>query len=161
MSSTANAEHLRALVEPALAERELELFDIQIGGGVVRIMVDRPGGIDLEQVTAATRLINDLLDEQDPLPGRYTLEVTSPGIERPLRTPEHFRRAVGETVRVRTRPEFEGERRVDGDLVSADEDEIVVQPKDGEALRLAYSDVDRARTVFDWDKAVAKERGGA
>lgn len=161
MSSTANAEHLRALVEPALAERELELFDIQIGGGVVRIMVDRPGGVDLEQVTEATQLITRIFDDADPLPGRYTLEVTSPGIERPLRTPVHFARAVGETVRVRTRPELEGDRRVEGDLVAADEDGIVIEAAGAEPRRLAYADIERARTVFDWDKAVAKQRGGA
>ena len=90
MSSTANAEHLRARVEPALADQGLELFDLQVASGTVRVVVDREGGVDLETVTEATRQLNRVLDASDPLPGRYTLEVSSPGVERSLRTPAHF-----------------------------------------------------------------------
>lgn len=159
VSSTANAEHLRALIDPALAEMDLELFDLQIGGGIVRVVIDRDGGVDLEQVTAATRELNRILDESDPVPGRYTLEVTSPGIERTLRTPEHFRRAVGEIVKVRTQPHVEGERRVQGELLEAGSDEVVIAA-DGEESprRLTYEDIERARTVFDWDKATAAKQ---
>lgn len=160
MSNTANAEYLRALVETALAERDLELFDLQMGGGTVRVLVDREGGVDLEEITAATQALNRILDESDPMPGRYTLEVSSPGIERQLRTPTHFRRAIGEIVRVRTRAEVEGDRRIEGELAAATDDYIEVAVKaarseGAEVRRVPYDDIERARTVFDWDKAVA------
>ncbi|MBW3536391.1 MAG: ribosome maturation factor RimP [Actinobacteria bacterium] len=162
MSSTANAEPLRALIAPALADMDLELFDLHVGGGIVRVVIDQEGGVDLEQVTAATRELNRILDESDPVPGRYTLEVTSPGIERTLRTPEHFGRAVGEIVKVRTQPHVEGERRIQGELLEAGPDGVVIAA-DGEESprRLAYGDIERARTVFDWDRATAaKESSG-
>jgi len=168
VSNTANAEYLRALVETALAECDVELFDLQMGGGTVRVLIDREGGVDLSEVTAATQALTRVLDESDPLPGRYTLEVSSPGIERPLRLPIHFQRAVGEVVRIRTNGDVEGERRVEGELLSAGEDgiEIALKPdgkrekNENEAAAgatrfVAYADIERARTVFDWDKAVA------
>ena len=162
MSSTADAEHLRALIEPSLAAQGLELFDLQIGGGIVRVVIDRDGGVDLETVTSATRELNRMLDESDPVPGRYTLEVTSPGIERNLRTPEHFRRAVGEIVKVRTQPDVEGERRVQGELLEAGAEGVVISVEGDDApRRLAYGEIERARTVFDWDRATsAKQSSG-
>ena len=160
MSSTADTEHLRALIEPALAAQELELFDLVVGGGIVRVLIDRPGGVDLETVTAATRELNRVLDESDPVPGRYTLEVSSPGVERPLRTPEHFQRAIGEIVKVRTLPEAEGERRVHGELLEAGPDAVVIAVEGADApRRLTYGEIERARTVFDWERATKQSSG--
>lgn len=156
MSSTENTEHLRALIEPALAAQGLELFDLVIGGGIVRVVIDREGGVDLETVTAATRELNRVLDESDPVPGRYTLEVSSPGIERALRTPEHFRRAVGEIVKIRTQPEVEGPRRLQGELMEAGPEAVLVAAEGDDApRRLAYNEIERARTVFDWERAMS------
>ena len=83
-------ERVRSSVAPLLADLGLEIYDIEHGGGVLRISVDKPGGVDLDAIALATRIVSRQLDHDDPIPGRYTLEVTSPGIERPLRTPEHF-----------------------------------------------------------------------
>jgi ribosome maturation factor RimP len=120
------------------------------------VVVDRPGGVDLDSVSEATRQVSSLLDRHDPMPDRrYTLEVSSPGLERPLRTPEQFSRALGEQVMVRTQPDAGLERRVRGVLVAADDEALVVTgdglPEDG--LRIAYTDVERARTVFEWGPA--------
>jgi ribosome maturation factor RimP len=140
------ANRVRDLVEPVVAEDGLELFDVVVGGGRIIITVDRPGGVDLDAVTGATRRISALLDRADPMPGgTYVLEVSSPGLERPLRTPAHFARYVGAQVSVKTRPGVEGERRCAGRLVAADEDGFVVDER-----RFAYADVERVRTVFDW-----------
>ena len=84
----------------------------------------------------------------------YVLEVSSPGVERPLRVPEHFRRAVGSTVTVKTLPGAQGERRHDGVLDTADDTGIVV---DGQAI--AYADIERARTTFSWGPAPRPGRG--
>src|SRR5437016_5869544 len=110
------------VIESVLSTSGLELVDIQVGAGLVRVTVDRPGGIDLEALSDSNRAISAALDRDDPIPGgSYTLEVTSPGVERPLRTPEQFQRFVGTEVSVRTRPGTDGERRVAGRLADADD----------------------------------------
>jgi ribosome maturation factor RimP len=138
----------------------LELVDAEVRVGLVRVVVDREGGADVDALAAATRAVSKALDDHDPQPGRrYTLEVSSPGLERPLRAPEHFVRAVGETVTVRTSTGSKGERRVKGRLVAADQDGFVVEaegPDEG-GRRFAYSEVERARTVFEWPSSKHSE----
>ena len=109
MSTT---DQVRAAVTPVLEESGLELYDVELGGAVVRVLVDRPGGVDLDTLDAATRAVSRALDVADPMPGRYTLEVSSPGLERRLRTPRHFQAAVGSRVKVKTVAGTEGDRRV-------------------------------------------------
>lgn len=145
-------ERMRESIAPAMAELEVELIDVEHIGATVRIVLDRPGGIDMEMISRATRRISSLLDEVDPLADRYTLEVSSPGLERTLRLPSHFVRAVGSAVAVKTVAGVEGERRVTGRLLSADDDaiEVEVDEVDGSSRRIRYADVERARTVFEW-----------
>ena len=152
---------VRALVAPLLDDLGLEIYDVEAAGGVVRIMVDRTGGVDLDTIALATRVISRELDHADPIPGRYTLEVTSPGIERPLRTPEHFRRAVGEVINVRTHPHAEGERRVRGALTAVDDDGITVRSGDGAERHIAFTDIERARIVFEWGPASGVSKPGS
>jgi ribosome maturation factor RimP len=143
MSST---EALQALLEPVLASSGVELDDLELASGVVKVVVDRPGGVDLDTISDLTYSISALLDEHDPFPGRsYALEVSSPGLERRLRTPAHFRRAVGTTVSVRTVAGTEGDRRAQGLLTAAGDDGIDVAGR-----RIHYADIDRAHTVFEW-----------
>ena len=142
-------ERVRAVVEPVVAAADLELYDVELAGGVVRVLVDRSGGVDLAVLGEVTRAVSEALDADDPLPGRYTLEVSSPGLERKLRTPAHFAAALGKKVRVRTVAGTEGERRVEGDLTAADDDGVTVATAAGER-GIAYDEVERARTVFEW-----------
>lgn len=147
------ARRAHELIESVLSTSGLELVDVQVGGGLVRVTVDRPGGVDLEALSGINRAISAALDREDLIPGgRYTLEVTSPGVERPLRTPEQFLRFIGTEVTVKTRPGTDGERRVAGRLAHADGSGVVITgvglPEDGR--RLAYADIERARTTFQW-----------
>jgi ribosome maturation factor RimP len=137
-------------VSPLLADLGLEVYDVEHAGGTLRITVDREGGVDLDTIALATRIVSRELDHTDPIPGRYTLEVTSPGLERNLRTPAHFERAVGTVVNVRTHPDVEGERRVHGEVTAADGDGVTVKQDDGVERRLRYDEIERARTVFEW-----------
>jgi ribosome maturation factor RimP len=143
---------LIAILRPVVSASGLELVDVELRSGVLLVTVDRSGGVDLEALTEANRAVSEVLDELDPVPGRYSLEVSSPGVERRLRTPEHFARAVGETVSVKTRPQVAGERRLRGQLVAADDLGFELQMDDPAigVRRLAYSDIDGARTVFVW-----------
>ncbi len=150
------ATAVRELIESPLSDKGTEVFDVEFTGGRLVVTVDRSGGIDLEALTEATRLISELLDEHDPIPAdRYLLEVSSPGLERSLRTPEHFTRALGETISIKVNPEVEGDRRHQGLLEVADTDGVTVGGR-----RFAYGDIDKARTVFEWGPT-PKPTGGS
>ena len=138
-------QRLRDLVEPLLTAQGLELVDLELKPKLVRVTVDRDGGIDLDTISDVTQLVSSLLDAHDPMPSSYALEVSSPGLERPLRTPAHFRRFQGSTVSVKTRPEVEGERRIEGILTDVDDEGFKVNGR-----HLTYADVEKARTVFEW-----------
>jgi ribosome maturation factor RimP len=144
-------ERVRELVAPLVDARDLAIYDLEHGGGVLRIVVHREhGGVDLDVLAELTRAVSRALDEADPISGRYTLEVTSPGLERTLRTREHFAGAVGADVKVKTHADVEGARRIEGTLAAADDDAIVVRAADGHEHRLRYDQIERARTVFEW-----------
>jgi ribosome maturation factor RimP len=145
-------ERVRAVVEPVVAAADLELYDVELAGPILRVLVDTEGGVDLAVLGEVTRAVSEALDADDPLPGRYTLEVSSPGLERRLRTPAHFAAALGKKVRVRTVAGTEGERRVEGTLSAADDDGVTVATDEGDR-RLAYDEVERAKTVFEWGPA--------
>ena len=148
MSST---EEIRGVVEPALRAWDLYLYDVELAGRTLRVTVDRDGGVDLDTLSDVTRAVSSALDEHDPVPGgRYTLEVSSPGVERPLRRPEHFEWAVGSRVTVKTRPDAEGERRVEGQLVDVDDGGVTVAVDSEVERRIAYDQIVKARTVFEW-----------
>jgi len=153
----ATTDRVRALAEPVCSAADAELVDVELAGGVLRITVDRPGGVDLELISAVTRRISRLLDDDDPVPGRYTLEVSSPGLERKLRTPAHFRAVVGEVVNVRTLAGTGSGRRFKGTLLAADDDGITVAAGDATPddapHTLRYDQIERARTVFEWGPA--------
>jgi ribosome maturation factor RimP len=150
---------VRELVEAPLAADGFEVVDVVFqpasGGAQLRVTVDRPEGVDLEAVSQATAVVSGVLDQTDVIPGAYTLEVSSPGIERPLRTPDHFKRFVGREIVGRTHPGAPGERRFEGPLESADDEGVVVAGR-----RLAYADIERARTRFVWPGGAPKPKPG-
>lgn len=149
-----------AAISPSLG-----LHDVELGKGLVRVTVAGVDGVDLDQLAEVNRAISAFFDENEPLEGRYTLEVSSPGVERKLRRPEHFGSAIGETVAIRTAPEVDlvPGRRLEGELIEATGDGIVVSAG-GEDVSLHYDQIERARTVFDWQlgkKKPSPSRGGA
>jgi len=156
-------DELRRALTPVLEESGLELVELDVQSGLLRVTVDRAGGLDLEALSVANRVVSRVLDDVDPFPGRYTLEVSSPGLERPLRRPEHFQRAVGSTVSVRLLPGSGEVRRVSGLLSEAGEDSFVVEGPSvpGGSQAIHYEDVERARTVFEWAGGGASGKSGA
>lgn len=149
----ADLEAVRAAVEHVFPPLGLELVDVELVGSgrarTLRLFVDRPTGVDLEALAAASEPVSTALDAADVLAGPYTLEVSSPGVERPLRRPGDFARFVGQVISLKSREAVSGARRHRGVLVEAGDDEVVVEV-DGEPRRFTYSGITQARTVLEW-----------
>ena len=153
-------DRVDSLVEPLCARLGVEMVDVEFAGGVLRITVDGPDGVGIEALTALTREVSRALDHTDPVPGTFTLEITSPGLERPLKRPEHFGRVVGNRIALKTRPGTEGDRRLEGVLEKADDSGVVVRIDDGSARAVGYEEVQMARTLFVWDSGSKSVRQG-
>ncbi len=161
MAEAPMIQRVRELVDPIASDLDLDVYDIEQRGGTLRVTLDtRPGtptSVDLQQLALATRLISRELDEKDPVPGHYTLEVTSPGVERNLRTPAHFQRELGKAISVRLADVSAEQRRLEGVLVAADDTtatirvaEAVADGSDPVDRVIRLDSIDRARTVFVW-----------
>ena len=155
---SAVANKVAGLVAPMAEALGLQIYDIDYSGGTLRVVLDtppgQPAGVSLDDLSLVTRQLGRELDHSDPVPGRYTLEVTSPGLERTLRRPEHYAREIGKTLNVRLHTPVNGSRRLQGQLVAATS--FVVTVRDAETLvdtEVAISDIERARTVFEWGAA--------
>jgi ribosome maturation factor RimP len=144
-----------ALVRPVIEGEGLELVDVtfgrESGRRVLRVVVDREGGVDLDTISELSQKVSRRLDLEGFEPGPYALEVSTPGIERPLRRPEDFRRAVGERVLVKTTDGV-----LEGELRAAEADSIRVASPEGEH-HVTLDEVAAAKTVVDWDEEL---RGG-
>ncbi|MEO8293656.1 MAG: ribosome maturation factor RimP [Actinomycetota bacterium] len=143
-----------ALVAPVVEAAGLELVEVTFnregGRRVLRVVVDRDGGVDLDTISDTAQKVSRRLDLEGFTPGPYQLEVSSPGIERSLREPTEFGRRVGDRVKIRTTEQVAGARTHVGALVSADAEAIVVATDGGE-VRVPYDQIASARTVADWD----------
>ena len=153
-------DRIDALAAPLCDRVGVELLDVEYEGGVVRLVVDHPDGVGMDAIASVTREMSRALDHEDPIAGTYTLEVTSPGLERPLKRPEHFIRSLGAEVTIKTAPGVEGDRRVAGVLASADESGIVVRAADGDERSLRHDEILKARTVFTWNPESKSARKG-
>ena len=145
------------MVAPILADLSLELYDLEFNGGILRVTIDTPAGqaagVDIDQISLVTRLLGRELDHnEDAVPGRFTLEVTSPGLERTLRTPHHFQREIGKSVTIRLVSELDGRRRLAGVLVGATSTVASVRLEDSnDTVEVPLSLIDKAKTVFVWE----------
>ena len=144
------AGELIELLEPTIGRLGYELSDLEVRlggrGGVLRVFIDHPEGIGLDDCEKVSLAVSALLDVEDPLPGQYNLEVSSPGLDRKLTNVEHFQRFTGETVKVQMRFPIEGRKRFRGTLVSSTDENIVVEV-DGESHSLPLATIDTARLV--------------
>jgi ribosome maturation factor RimP len=146
-------EKLIALIEPLLGQLGYELVDLEYAPGrtraVLRVFIDRPSGVGLDDCERASHELSALLDVEDPVPVGYTLEVSSPGLDRVLRTPAHFQRFVGERIWLELRVARDGRRRYTGRLetLSAEGIELNV---DGATVRVPFNEISRARLAPLW-----------
>ncbi len=143
-------EELTKLLEPAVEHLGYELSDLEvkIGGrhGVIRLFIDKADGVGLEDCETVSRQVSALLDVEDPVPGHYVLEVSSPGLDRRLTKVEHFERFMGEDIRVKLRIPLSGRVNFRGALRAVDEQNIEVEV-DGESHRLPIATIQSARLI--------------
>jgi ribosome maturation factor RimP len=152
---------LRSAVEAYLAAEGVELDDLSLKGGgkarLLKVVVDAEGGLGVDRIADLSRGISRLLDERDVVNGPYTLEVSSPGLERTLTTPAHYEKSVGRDVVVTTGPAVDGEHSHRGVLESVAPGGVTVRVGDG-VREIGFDDITRGQTVFRWE-AKAKPGG--
>ncbi len=147
MGQIVDKERLIELLEPAVAAMGFELADLDVHlgrRGLLRLFVDRDGGVTLDDCQQVSQQIGAFLDVEDPLPGSYVLEVSSPGFDRRLRTLRHFERFVGEQVRIELKDPRDGRRKFAGRLAGVEGSDVLLE-MDGESWRLPLSDIAVAR----------------
>lgn len=153
-ASVVREHEAEELVRPVVEAAGLELWDVtfrlESGRRVLRVVVDREGGVDIDTISATSERVSRRLDlEGFAGDETYALEVSSPGLERSLRAPEHFRRSIGARVRLKTVEPVDGRRTHEGVLDAADDDGVVLDV-DGSSVRVPYAGIASARTVFEW-----------
>ncbi len=165
--SAASAEQLRELLDPVCTDAGYELVEIEhkVGGTgqTLRIYIDYPSGtektISFEDCETLSREVSAILDVEDPISSKYSLEVSSPGIDRPLRRPAHFRRFLGSNVKVALINGLEGRRNYKGVLISvADDDNSITIDVNDTHFDLPLADLSSARLIPDWS-ALMKGQG--
>jgi ribosome maturation factor RimP len=148
-------ERLWRLAAPLAAQEGMEIIDIEFrreggrAGRVLRLYLDKEGGPNVDDISRVSRALSDVLDAEDAVDGAYTLEVSSPGINRPLRRPEHFAHFVGKRIRVRTRDIVDGRRSFLGILDEVDEDRIILA-QDGRQFNIPFTMIERSNYEHDW-----------
>ncbi|MSO38397.1 MAG: ribosome maturation factor RimP [Acidimicrobiia bacterium] len=159
---TDRTDAIRDELEPVVVALGCSLYDVLfvgVGtGSTLQVLVDCPGGVDLDTIEKMTQRVSGVLDGMQPELGAYTLEVSSPGLERSLRIPSHFVAALGSTVSIKVRNEAGRVERLRGEMVSADADKISLV-LDGVERVFLINEVVSARTVFEWQATPKPGKG--
>ena len=139
------------LIEPTVLAMELQLWGIDLSQrgkySILRIYIEREEGVTIADCEKVSRQVSAILDMEDPIGGEYTLEVSSPGLDRPLFTSEQFGRFIGSDVKVCLHHPVDGRRKLNGSIENVSGDEIVLSV-DGEGFRLQHTDIEKANVVF-------------
>ena len=141
-------QEVRKIVEPLILHAGMELVNVEYmrgpSGKTLRITIDKPDGVSLDDCVYISRVVGDLLDVRDPLPGHYNLEVSSPGINRPLVKKDDFKRFLGEKVYIKTKAMIDGRRRYRGILEKVGDKVVYVKAQDG-LFPIPFDNISRAR----------------
>src|SRR5262245_29621420 len=151
------------LSEPVASAAGLELIDVQYrpetGRLILRVLIDRPeGGVTLDELARVSRELGDVLDGHDAVAGRYHLECSSPGINRPLVREVHFQRAVGQQVRVRTRELIGGRRQFKGTLAAVSAEQVDIDDPDAGTVHVPFAAIEKANVEYDFTRPAGQPR---
>lgn len=155
-------EVLHNLIEPVVVSLGCELWGLEyLTQGrytTLRIFIDGPNGVSLEDCEKVSRQVSAVMDVEDPIDGEYTLEVSSPGMDRPLYTPAHYARYVGETVSLRLRMAREGRRKFKGTIVKVDGEDVTLNV-DGKEILIPVDAIDKSNIVPRFDEIISRIDG--
>lgn len=147
---TAKEQKLLDALEPRAADEGIEIVHVEIAGArkapVIRVYIDAEGGVSFDELSAAQAWIGQMMDDIDPFPGAYTLEVSSPGIDRPLRTREHFARFAGSRAQLRTSAPLDGRSSFKGTLEGVEGDAVRISTEEG-SFSISLADIKRANLI--------------
>mgnify|MGYP003580168852 CR=1 FL=1 len=155
-------EILHNLIEPVVVSLGCELWGLEyLTQGrytTLRIFIDGPNGVSLEDCEKVSRQVSAVMDVEDPIDGEYTLEVSSPGMDRPLYTPAHYARYVGETVNLRLRMAREGRRKFKGSIVKVEGEDVTLNV-DGKEILIPVDAIDKSNIVPRFDEIISRIEG--
>jgi ribosome maturation factor RimP len=148
------ADQVREIAERVGASEHIEIVDVELRGGgnnqLLRIYIDKPEGVSHADCELISQNVGTILDVEDLIPGSYTLEVSSPGVERKLSKPRDFERSVGKKIKVLLREPVEQQRRWDGTLKQFSEGVVTLEPSPGREVRFRLDQLEKANLKFDW-----------
>ena len=152
--TTGIEEKVRALAEPLLADKGMELVDLAFvtehGRHVLRIFIDKPGGVNVDDCGEFSKEFSTILDVDDPIPQRYMLEVSSPGLDRPLVKEADFKRFVGKKAKIKAKEAIDGRRNFKAVIDNVVEGKVFVTDFDGKKFEIALSNIERARLEIEF-----------
>lgn len=153
METSSISQRIKQIAMAACAQKGLEFVHSEVAGTkrnpVVRVFVDKPGGVTVEDCGELSRLIEAVLDADDFIPSAYILEVSSPGLERELYSIDDFKKFIGRKARIKTSEEFESRKAFKGTIDDVEGDEIVFSERSADVVRIPYKIVKKANLVFD------------
>lgn len=148
----AQVNQLNELLEPVVESMQYEFVGLEYLSGakpaILRIYIDHEDGISVDDCAAVSRQVSAVLDVEDPISGEYNLEVSSPGLNRPLFKADHYVKSVGERVKLQTRYHIDGRRKFTGTVLSADEDQLELEI-DNTPVTLSMNDIEKGQLIFD------------
>ncbi|MGC2062076.1 MAG: ribosome maturation factor RimP [Thermodesulfovibrionales bacterium] len=146
-------ERLSELAGPVAGQLDVDIVDIELAGNarrtLVRVFLDKPGGVTLEDCAKFSRALSAVLDVEDPISTRYVLEVSSPGLDRPLKTKKDFYRSIGKLARIVTREKIDGEAFLVGRIQAANEHTVAVLVDGSREVRIPFEQISKARLEIE------------
>lgn len=146
-------EDLIGLIEPVVAAEGMELWELtfrrEAGGWILRVLIEKEDGITHEDCEIISRQVGDLLDVEDPIDRPYHLEISSPGMDRPLKKEAHFRRFVGSEAKITTRVSLEGQKHFKGKILEVKNGRIILEDRTRGAAEIPLDEVEKANLIPD------------
>jgi ribosome maturation factor RimP len=160
---------VRALASEAISSAGMQMVDVEYrreaGGWILRLYIDKPGGVTLDDCQRVSHEIGAILEVEDPIPQHFTLEVSSPGLNRPLRTEADYAAAVGRMVRLTSRQPLAGQRHFKGRVLAAGPRNgsgaaaVSLKQEDGKDVELSFADIEKGHIVHEWPDTSARKAG--
>ncbi len=147
-------KQLIGMIEPLVESKGMELVHLEYSGGKnghLHLYVDRENGVSLEDCESVNRTVSEMLDGKDPIPNAYTLEVSSPGLDRPLSKPKHYEHFAGNKIKLRTKEPINGRKNYSGELKGINDNLVIIELVDGGPVEIPFNDILKANLSYSWD----------